>query len=143
MRYIWQYKIIFQRLWKRTPLVMMITKRILKTVSQTCQHCKVTNLEILVKNVKKPEDFSGPLLPQQYIKRTLLIRLFHSNWHRNKAGTDIYSDIISFFKELKYFGKKRQWLYREELKVGQIFRTRRKPSTFKKINWNRIQWKQF
>ena len=34
---------------------------------------------ILVKNVKKPEDFSGPLLPQQYIKRTLLIRLFHSN----------------------------------------------------------------
>ena len=98
---------------------------------------------ILVKNVKKPEDFSGPLLPPQHIKRTLLIRLFHSNWHRNKAGTDIYSDIISFFKELKYFGKKRQWLYREELKVGQIFRTRRKPSNFKKINWNRIQWKQF
>ena len=64
---------------------------------------KVTNLEILVKNVKKPEDFSGPLLPQQYIKRTLLIRLFHSNWHRNKIGTDIYSDIISFFNELKYF----------------------------------------
>ena len=37
------------------------------------------------KNVKKtwrfsekPEYFSGPLLPQRYIKRGLLIRLFHS-----------------------------------------------------------------
>ena len=50
------------------------------------QPYKVINLEILVKNVKKPWrfskkpiNFSEPLLPHGYIKRALLVSLFQSN----------------------------------------------------------------